>query len=329
MRRMNARSAPLRMQLNTFFSGPQAWLFLAEDRGYLRDEGLSIEFTEGDTAANVVPRMAAGGFDIGYGDLNALIEHAGKGLGNAPTAVFASYNASPYTIAFAREAAVTDPLKLAGRTLAAHPNDAAMMLFPELCRLSGLDATSVDIEICSAPHSDMVPDLLKGRWGGMFGFVNTLIAASIEAGIDPNERLHFMEYNDHLPDLYGMAVLASPQLVRDEPETIARLLRALNRGLQDTVDDIDAAIDSLARRKPGMNRESDRRRLEGTLRLEMAHREGATLGIGQMDMARFQRSIDLICATRGLPNTPAASQLFNPAWLPPLEERVTQLARGR
>ena len=90
---MPTRAKPLRMQLNTFYSGPQAWFFLAEDRGYLHDEGLAVEFTEGDTAANTIPKMAAGGFDIGYGDLNALIEHAAAGKARAPLAVFASYNA--------------------------------------------------------------------------------------------------------------------------------------------------------------------------------------------------------------------------------------------
>ena len=52
----------LRMQLNTFYSGPQAWFFLADARGYLRDGCLAIDFTEGDTAANTIPKMAGGGF---------------------------------------------------------------------------------------------------------------------------------------------------------------------------------------------------------------------------------------------------------------------------
>ena len=39
----------LRMILNTFVSGPQAWFFLAGERGYLRDEGIALEFTPGDT----------------------------------------------------------------------------------------------------------------------------------------------------------------------------------------------------------------------------------------------------------------------------------------
>ena len=67
----NAAPRPLRMILNTFTSGPQAWFFLAAERGYLREEGIELEFTDGDTAANAVPRVASGEFDVGYGDMNA------------------------------------------------------------------------------------------------------------------------------------------------------------------------------------------------------------------------------------------------------------------
>ena len=40
---------PLRKILNTFVSAPQAWFFLANERGYLRDEGIALKFTPGDT----------------------------------------------------------------------------------------------------------------------------------------------------------------------------------------------------------------------------------------------------------------------------------------
>ena len=74
------KTRTVRMQLNTFYSGPQAWFFLADARGCLRDDGLVVKFTEGDTAASTIPAMAAiaavGGFDVGYGDINALIEDA-------------------------------------------------------------------------------------------------------------------------------------------------------------------------------------------------------------------------------------------------------------
>ena len=322
------RTRTLRMQLNTFYSGPQAWFYLADERGYLRDEGLAIDFTEGDTAANTIPKMAAGGFDVGYGDLNALIEHVGAGKANAPLAVFVSYNASPYTIAVPQAGGIHTPAQLAGKRLVAHPNDAALNLFDELCARTGLDRTSVSVDISGAPHSELVPAVLAGQWDGIFGFVNTLIAASLDAGlIAPREHLYFIEYHDHVPELYGMALMVTRELARDEPATVQALLRALNRGLVDTVADPEAAMDALVRRNPAMNRASNLRRLLGTLELEMGRAEGAVLGIGDLDDARFARGIDLIVDTKKFARRPTPADLFNRAFLPPLAERVRSLAR--
>ena len=315
------------MQLNTFYSGPQAWFFLADERGYLRDEGLEIEFVEGDTAANTVPKMAAGGFDVGYGDINALIAHVANGLPNAPVAVFASYNASPYTIAVPAKSSIRIPQDLAGKLLAAHPQDAAMLLFPEFCRKTGLDASTIRIVIDAAPHSAMVPELLAGKWDGMFGFVNTLIAASIDAGLGP-KALHFIEYHDHLPELYGMALMVTREMAATEPDTVRNLLRAFNRGLVDTIADPAAAIDALVKRNPTINRESNHHRLMGTLQLEMSRAEGGVLGIGDLEDARFARGIDLLVTTKNLPHHPKAGELFDRSFLPPLSERVRSLVRA-
>ena len=324
-RAMTERAQPLRMQLNTFYSGPQAWFFLAEERGYLRDEGLEIEFTEGDTAANTIPKMAAGGFDVGYGDINALIAHAASGLQNTPLAVFASFNASPYTVAVPASSTIRTPQDLAGKLLAAHPQDAALLLFPEFCAKTGLDINAVRTVTDAAPHSVMLPQLLEGQWDGMFGFVNTLIAASIDAGLDP-KALRFIEYHDHIPELYGMALMVTRELAATEPDTVRKLLRAFNKGLVDTIADPWAAIDALAKRSPNINRESNHRRLLGTLQLEMGRAEGGVLGIGDVDDARFARGIELLVTTKKLARHPTAGELFNRQFLPPLAERVRSLA---
>lgn len=316
----------LRMQLNTFYSGLQAWFFLADERGYLRDEGLALAFTEGDTAANTIPKMAGGDFDVGYGDINALIEHIAAGKPNAPLAVFASYNASPYTLGVAASGNIHSPQQLAGKRLVAHPNDAALNLFAEFCAKTGLDAHSVGIEISAVPHSELVPQLLEGRWDAMFGFANTLVAASLDAGLAP-ASLRFIEYHDHVPELYGMAIMVTRELAAESPQTVQRLLRALNRGLIDTVADPEAAIDALLKRSPASPRASNLRRLQGTLALEMGRAEGAVLGIGELDDTRLQRGIDLIVSTKGFAHRPSAPEIFSRDFLPPLGERARCLAR--
>jgi NitT/TauT family transport system substrate-binding protein len=328
----------LRFQLNTFLSGPQAWFFLAEARGYLRDAGIALEFVEGDTAANVVPKMAAGGLDVGYGDINALIEHAACNRPNEPLAVFAAYNASPYTLAVPVASTINTPAGLAGRYLVTHPNDAALKLFPEFCAATGLDMTSVQIEESTEPHSELVPRMLAGEWDGMFGFVNTIIAASIDAGIvDPRDQIRFLEYHDYVPDWYGMALLVTRKLAHDEPDVVTALMAALNRGLVDTVADPEAAIDALEGycKKLGkaFHRASNLRRLLGTLELEMGREEGARLGIGDLDDARLERGIGLLATNKKWLNKkiariPKAAELFNRSFLPPKSARVTNLYQG-
>jgi NitT/TauT family transport system substrate-binding protein len=332
----------LRFILNTFYSGPQAWFFVADVKGYFREEGLEIDFFEGDTLANAVPRIARGEFEAGYGDLNALIELAAQRPDSATEAVtaglremvpaapvravFAMHNASPYTIAIPADSALYTPQDLQGATLASHPNDAALRLLPELARHTGLDATSLRLQLNPDPHPALLRDMLeKAQFMGLFGFVNTLKAAAIEAGIDWARRLRFIEYRTYLPDLYGAALMVSSALADQEPQVVRGLVRAVNRGLADTLQNPVAAIEAVAARNPALNRAANLARLQGTLALEMAHPEGARLGIGEVDDARLGRAIALIVQAKGYPGTPLPGDVFSRAFLPPLADRVTAL----
>ncbi len=324
-----AVQAPLRLRfiLNTFYSGPQAWFFVAEDRGYFREEGLDVDFTEGDTLANAVPRLADGLYDAGYGDMNALVECAAARPHDAPIAVFAMHNRSPYTIAVPAAGPLRSPQDLAGRRLVTHPNDAAWRMFPEFCAACGIDPDSVSIEVSELPHKDIVPLLLSGRWDGLFGFVNTIRAQTIEAGLDPQLLRHF-EWQHHVPSLYGAALMVTPALRVEHPDAVAGLVRAVNRGLVDTIADPDAAIAAVARRNPALDRVANRARLVGTLALEMAHAEGARIGIGAVNPERIAATAALMAKAKRLPTVPAAERLFDPGFLPPLQARVRSLGDG-
>lgn len=316
----------LRFILNTFYSGPQAWFFVAQDRGYFAEEGLDIDFTEGDTLANAVPRLADGLYDAGYGDMNALIECAAARPEEAPVAVFAMHNRSPYTIAVPANGRIRQPQDLAGSRLVTHPNDAAWRMFPEFCAACGIDPASLNIEVSELPHKDIVPRMLAGRWDGLFGFVNTIGAQTLEAGLDPAAVLRHFEWQHYVPSLYGAAVMVTPALRERHPQAVAGLVRAVHRGLVDTVADLDAAIDAVARRNPALDRAANRSRLAGTLALEMAHPEGARLGIGAVNPERIAATVALMVQAKALPGLPAPDRLFDDRYLPPLDQRVRTLS---
>ena len=89
----------LKMVLNWKYQGPQGWFFLAEDKGYFKAEGLEITIDQGDGSATPIPKVASGTYDIGFGDINALIEFAARKPEEAPIAVYVMYNRPPFTIA--------------------------------------------------------------------------------------------------------------------------------------------------------------------------------------------------------------------------------------
>lgn len=318
---------PFRLLLNSNISGPQAFFFLAQDRGYYRAAGLDATFVAGDGAAAIVPRIGAEGFDFGYGDLNALVPLVARGVANTPMAIYVTFNTTPLTIAVDAAGPIRTPKDLDGGVISGHPIDAALEVFPEFAAATGLDARRVTIRRSDASMRSLVEDMLAGKSAGVFGFVNTIIASVAPAGIDGRTRLRFLEYRHHTRDLYGNALMVSRRLLAERPADVAAFVRAVNHGLADTVADLDAAIASVVARDKTVRADVDRPRLAGTLAMEMAHPDGARLGIGDVDDARLTRAIALTAKSRGLPRVPAASEIFSRTCLPPANERIRSLAR--
>jgi ABC-type nitrate/sulfonate/bicarbonate transport system substrate-binding protein len=69
----------LRMVLNWRYQGPQGWFFLADDRGYFREAGLAVTMDQGNGSGAAVGAVASGSYDLGFGDINALIQLVARG----------------------------------------------------------------------------------------------------------------------------------------------------------------------------------------------------------------------------------------------------------
>ena len=77
----------LKMVLNWKYQGPQGWFFLAQDRGYFKAAGLDVTMDQGNGSGAPIPLVASGTYDVGFGDINALIQFAANEPAEAPIAV--------------------------------------------------------------------------------------------------------------------------------------------------------------------------------------------------------------------------------------------------
>jgi NitT/TauT family transport system substrate-binding protein len=307
----------LKFVLNWKYQGPQGIFFLPEDRGYYKAEGLDMTIDQGSGSGAAVPLVANGTYDVGFGDINALIELAGRQPQDAPIAVYVMYNQPPFTVAVKADSPIKSPKDFEGKTLGGAANDGALKLFPAFCKVAQIDCSKVKI-------TNMQPNLreqmlMQGQVDGVFGYVNTIRFSAKLMGVE-EKQLRYINYGDYGMDLYSNGIIVSKKLVADNPQAVRGLVRAINKGVVDTIKDPDAAVAAVAKREALIKIPVERERLDATLREEMNHPEIAKIGLGNVDMARLKKSIGILVEAYALPRTPAVEEIFTPAFVPPIDE---------
>ena len=311
----------LKMVLNWKYQGPQGAFFLADDRGYFKAAGLGMTMDQGNGSGAPIPLVANGTYDVGFGDINALIEFAAKKPEEAPIAVYVMFNQPPFTIAVKSNSPIKTPKDLEGKTLGGSTSDAALKLFPAFCKITKIDCSKVNI-------TNMQPNLreqmlMKGQIDGAFGYVNTIRFSAKLIGVDVDKQLRFINYGDYGMDLYSNAIIVSKKLAKENPGAVRGLVAAINHGVEDALKDPDAAVAAVAKREPLIKVPVERERFDATLKLEMNHPEIAKIGLGNVDMNRLKRSIDILVEANNLPRTPTPEEIFH-AGVPAAGRRAAQ-----
>jgi NitT/TauT family transport system substrate-binding protein len=318
-----AAQTKLKMVLNWKYNGAQAMFFLAEDRGYFKAEGLDVTFDQGNGSGAAVPLVANGTYDMGFGDINALIELAGKKPGDTPVGVYVMFNQPPFTLVVKADSPIKTPKDFEGKTLGAPANDAALKLFPAFCKLTKIDCSTVKL-------TNMQPNLreqmlLGGQIDGAFGYTGTISQALKKVGANPDKDVRWFNFMDYGMALYSNTIIVSKKLATENPAAVKGFLRALNKGMVDVIKDPDAGIAAVLKREPLLNPAFEMDSLKLAMRNDMNHPEIATIGLGNADMKRMATAIDILVDAYQLPNKPKLEDIFNPAFLPPVADLPKKL----
>jgi NitT/TauT family transport system substrate-binding protein len=317
-----AAQVPIKVVLNWKYEGPQSWFFLAQDKGYFKDEGLDVTIDQGEGSAASIPKVAAGAYQAGFGDLNALVDLASRRPADTPVAVYMLYNTPPFALVVKNDSPIRTPRDLEGKTVGGPANDGALKLFPAFAKIAKVDAGKVNI-------TNMAPNLreqmlVRGQIDAGFGYVTTVSFSAKGMGLDPAKDLRFIRYGDYGMDLYSNAVFFSKSFVKENPKAVAGFVKALNRAVKEVIADPEAGIDHAIRREPLLKREVEKEKLLATLKNDMSHPEIARIGLGDVDDARLKSDIAIVVEANALPRTPAPGEIFDRSFLPPRADRPSK-----
>ena len=313
-----AETTRLRFANDWRWEGPSAPLLLAKARGWFAEAGLDVRFTPGRGSRQAIPRVASDLFDLGSADLNALIKFRDINPDLNVVAVMILYNAPPFAVVGRRSLGVREPKDLEGRRLGAPPPDGAFAVWPAFARAAGVDRTKVNV--VPVTFREREPALARGEVDAITGYSFSSWLGARAQGL-PEDDLTLILMRHHGLDLYGNAIIASPWLVKERPEALASFLRVAVHAYREAFRVPDAAIEALAMHEPGIHIATETERLRLAIRDNFLTDEVRRFGFGAIDNDRLERAMDQLGETWDYLVRPRITDIFDPSFLPPLEER--------
>jgi NitT/TauT family transport system substrate-binding protein len=314
-----AQTTDIRFTLGWKTQGSDAPFLVALNEGYFAAEGLNVTIDQGEGSAATITRIMGGAYDAGFGDINAIIQNAAARPGEAPVMVFQMWNRPPFAIAVPKELGLTSPKELEGKTLGGAQGTPTTRLFPVFARLNGIDADTIKYE--SLAPNLQEPMLIRGDIDGAFTFTVSSWFNLIANRKDPAADFDWFNYEDYGMDLYSNGMMVSRELLAENPEAVAGLVRAVTKATLEIAKDQDIAVKAIMAYDNLVDPDLERARLEFALTKLMNAPETAETGIGDLVDERLTRSIALIVEGYGLEATPDASEIFDRSFLAPVAER--------
>jgi NitT/TauT family transport system substrate-binding protein len=229
------------------------------------------------------------------------------------------YDTPAFSIVTLKKNGIAKPKDLEGKTLGAPAGDGAWAQWPIFVQANKIDASKVKVENIGFPVRE--PMLAQGKVDAITGFWFSSYMNLKAQGI-PDNDIVVLHMRDWGLDLYGNGIIANPDFMRFNPKAVQGFVRGTIKGIQETLRDPDAAIESVMKRNQIAKRDVELERLKLSLQKNFVSPDVKKNGIGSIEVKRLERSIEQIGLTFQYTNKPKAADIFTAQYLPAREQRL-------
>jgi NitT/TauT family transport system substrate-binding protein len=297
--------------LNWFPVGDHAAYWVALEKGYYRQRGLDVDMQNSKGSGDSIAKVDTGRADIGLADSAVVI--ASSARGTKVKVVGMVFDKSPLNIWSRKEAPITRPKDLEGKSVAAPPGDGQRQMFPAFARLHGIDqnkVTWVNVEPAAK-----VPALAEKRVDAVADYTTGL--PFYEKAIGKGNAV-MLPWADHGLDMYSMSIIASEKTMKERGPVLKAFLEASYMGWRDVMSDPKSALEIFKKRVPEIDLSIIEPNMMMGLELMKTDRY-AKNGIGWMEEKKMCDSVDLVNTYMGVPTKVECKAVYTNEFLTKVE----------
>src|SRR5581483_10504663 len=199
--------------------------YLAEAKGFYRDEGINISFDNG-ISPDLIKAVGAGKFKFAIADADTVISARAEGI--PVTYVASFFEQFPAAIISLPKAGISQPASIKGKKVGI-PGQFGSSYVALLELLGKLGLTEKDIDL-QAIGFNQPPQLLAGKVDAVIGFANNDALQVAAAGTKPN----VMMLGELVP-MVGSGLVTNDDTLKGSPQLVQGMVRAMLRGMQYTM----------------------------------------------------------------------------------------------
>lgn len=225
-----------------------AGLFLARDRGYFRDQSIDLELRETDM--NFMEMVAGGSAAFGMAGQEQVLQARASKAALPVLAIAAVLQENSSGFAAPLDRGIRQPEDFEGKGYSGWGTELELAMIRTLMEKRGADYSKVKVINQSAGNFIASMELEADFAWIYYGWDGIICEQE-------DYPIHFIPLRDIEPalDFYSPVIISNESVLKDNPDLVRRFLLACERGYREAMADPEAAVDSLIKAAPGLDRD--------------------------------------------------------------------------
>jgi NitT/TauT family transport system substrate-binding protein len=234
------------VQLDCVIRGSHAMFFVADQKGYFKEQGIELKAVKtGTSSSDALRSVGQGSAQFGFADFPTLAVARGEGVPSV--ALVAVNQKSPLAIiALARRKVLKSPQDLKDLRLGVQPAGSTYVFLKAFLAANGMSLKDIRQVTVATPYED---DLLSGKVDAVPGYIDAELPV-LEAKTGGSGSLSVLLGSDFGYAVFGSGLFTSRKMIAEHRDLVRRFVRAYVQAFADVIDNPEEAAESILKANP-------------------------------------------------------------------------------